>query len=304
MKFPRRLNLNYAGTILIDEYLREIGELEKQAAPLREQRDQLNEESRKWIEKRNSFNVEIKRLRDEAFSYRDKRDALNKAVQELKTKRDQAKQELPEKRKLLDTFDERIQNLESKVTLNEGAAQKRFREIEWTIQTNSFSLAEEKRMIAEVKSLEIELVIYKEIGQQRKEASKLLSEIKRLQSMIDEYHSALSKLARESQECHERMLESLSKADPLTKEAGTAHQNFIEVKKKADDIHRTYSGLISRIREIELLIRQTDENVHREQIRKALESREKVSKQAQQKLQTGEKLTFEEFKLLIERGEV
>jgi len=304
VKFPRRLNLNYAGTILIDEYLREIGELEKQAAPLREQRDQLNEESRKWIEKRNSFNVEIKRLRDEAFSYRDKRDALNKAVQELKTKRDQAKQELPEKRKLLDTFDERIQNLESKVTLNEGAAQKRFREIEWTIQTNSFSLAEEKRMIAEVKSLEIELVIYKEIGQQRKEASKLLSEIKRLQSMIDEYHSALSKLARESQECHERMLESLSKADPLTKEAGTAHQNFIEVKKKADDIHRTYSGLISRIREIELLIRQTDENVHREQIRKALESREKVSKQAQQKLQTGEKLTFEEFKLLIERGEV
>lgn len=304
MKFPRRLNLNLAGTILIDEYLREIGELEKQAAPLREQRDQLNEESRKWIEKRNSFNVEIKRLRDEAFSYRDKRDALNKAVQELKTKRDQAKQELPEKRKLLDTFDERIQNLESKVTLNEGAAQKRFREIEWTIQTNSFSLAEEKRMIAEVKSLEIELVIYKEIGQQRKEASKLLSEIKRLQSMIDEYHSALSKLARESQECHERMLESLSKADPLTKEAGAAHQNFIEVKKKADDIHRTYSGLISRIREIELLIRQTDENVHREQIRKALESREKVSKQAQQKLQTGEKLTFEEFKLLIERGEV
>ncbi len=293
-----------AGTSLIEEYLKEIGKLEKKAAPLRESRDQLNEESQKWVEKRNSHNSEIRRMREEAFSYKDRRDALNKAVQELKGKREQAKTELLTKREELDCANQRKRELGSKVSLKEGFARRRSREIEWHIQTNSLSLAEEKRNITEVKKLEIELAIHGEMRKLKKAASNHISEIKRLRSTIDKHHSELSELAKNSQECHEEMMSSLGQADQLSKEAEDAHQNFIKVKKEADDFHKSYSTLIAQIREIERQIREIDENVHREQIRKALESREKISQQAQQKLETGEKLTFDEFKILIERGEV
>lgn len=293
-----------AGTGLIEEYLKEIGKLEKQAAPLRESRDQLNEESRKWVEKRNSYNTEIRRMREEAFSYKDRRDALNKAVQELKGKREQAKTELLTKREELNYADERIRELSSKASLKEAFARRRSRELEWHIQTSSLSLAEEKRTIAQVKELEIELAVHGEIRKLKKAASNNISEIRRLRSTIDEYHSELSELAKNSQECHEEMMSSLGQADKLSKEAEEAHQNFIKIKKEADGIHKSYSTLIAQIREIERQIREIDENVHREQIKKALESREKVSQQAQQKLETGEKLTFDEFKILIERGEV
>ncbi len=278
--------------------------MEKQATPLREERNQLNEESRKWVEKRNSFNAEVKRLREGAFSYKDKRDNLNKIVKDLKEKREQTRQELLAKKDQLNSINERIRELESKVTLKEKVAHRRFRELEWKLQTNSLSLTEEKRIIAEVKSLELELANYQETVKLKKEARRLLSQVKELQSAIEKYHSDLSRLAKDSQECHEQMMSLFGKADQLSKEAGDAHQNFIEVKRKAGALHKNYSGLVAKIKEIELLIRKVDENVHREQIRKALQSRKKVGEVAEQKLQTGEKLTFEEFKILIERGEI
>ena len=293
-----------AGTNLIDKYLRQINELEKQAAPLREERNQLNEESRKWVERRNSFNAEIKHLRDSAFSYKDKRDDFNKAVKEFKSKREQTKEELLLKKKPLSSINERIWELESKVTPKGRAAYRRFHELEWKLQTNSLSLAEENRIIAEVKPLELELANYREILKLKKEAHRISAEVEELQSAIEKHHYDLSRLAKDSQECHEHMMNLFVKADQLSKEAGDAHQNFIGVKKKAVVLHKNYSGLIARIREIELLIRKVDENVHREQIRKALQSRKRIGEMAEQKLQMGEKLTFDEFKILVERGEI
>ncbi len=243
-------------------------------------------------------------MREEAFSCKDKRDTLNEAVQALKAKREDAKQELAAKREAVSSIHERIRELEPKLTLKEGVARKRLRELDWRIQTTTLSLAEEKRSLAEVKSLELELAVHEEIRKEKNEASRLFSEMDKLRSTIEKYHNELSKSAKISQECHEQMMSSLKEADQLAKEAETTHQAFVEVKRKADDLHKNYTMLISRIREIERHIREIDENVHREQIRKALESREKVSKVAQEKLQTGEKLTFEEFKILIERGEV
>jgi uncharacterized coiled-coil DUF342 family protein len=293
-----------AGTGLIEEYLKEIGKLEEQAVPLRDSRDRLNEECRKWVEKRNSYNTETRRIREEAFSYKDRRDALNKAVQELKGKREQAKTELLGKRKELDSAKEKMHILSSKLSLKESFARRRVRELEWHIQTSSLSLVEEKKNIAEVKELEMELALHGEMRKLKRAASKHISDIKSLQSNIDKYHNELSELAKNSQECHEKMVSSLGKADELSKEAEDAHQKFVKLKKEADSFHKSYSVLMSQIREIERQIREIDENVHREQIRKALKSREKVSQQAQQKLETGEKLTFDEFKILIERGEV
>jgi len=293
-----------AGTNLIDEYLRQINELEKQAAPLREERNQLNDESRNWIEKRDSFNTEIKRLREAAFSYKDKRDDLNKVVKELKSKRDQTKEELLTKREQLNSISERIWKFESKVTLRERAARRQFRELEWKLQTNSFSLAEENQIIVKVKSLELELANYRGLLGLKKEAHRLLTEIKELQSAIGKHHSDLSRLAKDSQECHEHMINLFVKTDQLSEEAGDSHQNYIEVRRKATVLHKSHSKLIARIKEIELLIRKTDGNVHREQIRKALQSRKRLGETAEQKLQMGEKLTFEEFKILLERGEI
>ncbi|UCD72511.1 MAG: hypothetical protein JSW01_03380 [Candidatus Bathyarchaeota archaeon] len=155
-----------------------------------------------------------------------------------------------------------------------------------------------------MKGLEMELAVHEEIRKLKKAASNNITEIKRLQSTIDKYHKELSEFAKNSQECHEKMTSSLSKADQLSKEAKDAHQNFVKIKKEADGFHKSYSTLIAQIREIERQIQEIDENVHREQIMKALKSREKVSQKAQQKLETGEKLTFDEFKILIERGEI
>lgn len=155
-----------------------------------------------------------------------------------------------------------------------------------------------------MKELETELAVHGEMRKLKKTAYNHISEIKRLKSTIDKHHKELSEFAKNSQECHEKMMSSLSKADQLSKEAEDAHQNFIKIKKEADDFHKSYSALIAQIREIERQIREIDENVHREQIMKALKSREKVSQKAQHKLETGEKLTFDEFKILIERGEI
>ena len=61
-----------------------IEKLNQELASLKEERDKLYSEAKKWVEKRNSIHKKIKKLRTEATGLKEKRDILNEKVQELK----------------------------------------------------------------------------------------------------------------------------------------------------------------------------------------------------------------------------
>jgi len=287
-----------AGANLIEDLIEKIGEIEVKAIPLRERRDALNDKARELAEKRNYLNIQAKKLMDEAAQIQTRRDELNKQVHELKLKREMIKQQLQKKRGGTKTKISR----RGHSTAVERSLSREIRNLEWKIQTSSLTLEEEKRVMKQIKTLESRLIPLQSSRINKATEAQDDEELKELRKKMNEYHNAMCSYAQESQHCHTRMNELIKQAKQTRAEANETHRLFVETKKNADEAHKEYIQHIMQIKQIEKQIRQFNENMKLDQIRKAVQSRENLGKLAEKKLKQKEKLTFDEFKVLVEKG--
>ena len=279
-----------------------IGKLNQELAPLKEERDKLNLEAKKWADKRNSIHEKIKKLRTEAAGVKEKRDILNEKVQKLKSLREQAKTKHKEKRGQILKLKEKIRSLtERKPSQSMRSIQREIEKIEWKIQTTSLPVKEEEMLISQVRQLETQLPIHKQIKKSKEELMVLRTEEKALETKVKTCHENLSELAEQSQQFHEKMLENLNKARSLKVEADSAHQKYIEIKQQAQNLHQKCVELLDTIKNFEKELREAEE---KKQIKRQRELRKEVEERALEKLKRGEKLTWEEFKILAEKRKI
>lgn len=283
-----------------DSTKHKIEKLNQELTPLKEERNKLNLEAKKWADKRNGLHEKIRNLRKEAASIKEKRDALNEKVQELKNLRDQVKIRRKEKRDKISELQEKIRGLNEKRP--EGNLQHVEREIEkidWKIQTTSLPLKEEQNLVNQVRQLEAQLSVQKQIKKVKEELLELRSKEKSFGIEAKTLHEKLSELAEQSQKFHKQMLEILDKARKLQVEADDAHQKYVETKQQAQKLHQKCVELVEKIRTIE---RDLKETADKKQAERQTELKEELEKRALAKLKRGEKLMWEEFKILAEKG--
>jgi uncharacterized coiled-coil DUF342 family protein len=277
-----------------------IEELTKKLSALKEQRDKLDAEAYEWAEKRNELNDKVKSLRDGILELRAERDRINDQVKELKQQRNDTttriREEIEEMKKL---------NQESKAlakkrpSRSHQALQKEVESIDWKIQTTPLTLQEDKELVGQVKELEAQLNVYRKLEQLAQKVLELRKEVRALRSENGLRHQKLTKNAEESQEIHRNMIGKIEDSKKYKIEADVMHKRFLEVKEKARPVEGEMMGLANQIRQLRAEIR-VEEEKERKQDQDAL--RETLERQAREKLKRGEKLTWEEFQLLAEKG--
>jgi uncharacterized coiled-coil DUF342 family protein len=275
-----------------------------QAMPLRNQRDILNDEAWRWIEKRNQLNEEARRLREEATKLKNRRDDLNHKVMELKKLRDKAKSYLELKLTEASKIKENLKLLQKRVSKKENAVRQQIQALDWKLQTTLLTPSEERKLVSQVKTLETQLAIYEQLRKIKRRLIEYYGEIEAAKSQIKSLYEQLSGYAQESQVCHAKMMGLLQQADVVKLEADKAHKAFLEIKQRADKFHQAYVKVVAQVEDVELQIKQINAGIQLEQIRKAKEARNELSKVVSEKLKRGEKITFEEFKLLMEEGNI
>ena len=177
--------------------------------------------------------------------------------------------------------------------------QKELESTEWKIQTTSLSLPEEKELVEKVKRLEIQLRVHKRLRQLKQDMLDLQAEVKALETKNNRCHEKLTKTAQKSQEIHEQMLEKIGKAKELKTEADSLHQKFLQARERAKAVHGEVVGILDEVKPLREAVRREEEQEKRKN-EEAL--RKKLEKQAREKLKRGEKLTWEEFQILAEKG--
>ena len=205
-----------------------------------------------------------------------------------------------EKRDKISELQEKIRGLNEKRP--EGNLQHVEREIEkidWKIQTTSLPLKEEQNLVNQVRQLEAQLSVQKQIKKVKEELLELRSKEKSFGIEAKTLHEKLSELAEQSQKFHEQMLEILDKARELQVEADDAHQKYVETKQQTQKLHQKCVELVEKIRNIE---RDLKETADKKQAERQTELREELEKRALAKLKRGEKLMWEEFQILAEKG--
>ena len=279
-----------------------IGKLNQELAPLKEERNRLNLEAKKWAEKRNAIHKQIKDIRTKAADLKEKRDNINEKVQELKNLRDQAKTKRKEKHAQILKLKEQLGSLtERKPSQTMRNIRRDIEKLEWQIQTTSLPVKEENQLINQVRQLEAQLSVHKQIEKSKEELMTLRTEEKALETEAKTYHAKLSELAEQSQKFHEEMLENLNKARSLKVEADSAHQKYVEIKQQAQNLHQKCVELLDKIKTFEKELHETEE---KKQTKRQHELLKELEEKALEKLKRGEKLTWEEFKILAEKGKI
>ncbi|MFB3889617.1 MAG: hypothetical protein ACE14S_09010, partial [Candidatus Bathyarchaeia archaeon] len=173
--------------------------------------------------------------------------------------------------------------------------QKEFDAIEWKIQTTSLDLKEEKRLIEDVKQIEIQLNVYKKIDQHSRRINELRAQLKVFLDQADAYHQELTANAKKSQELHAKMQAKFEEMKKTSEEASSLHAMYIQAKEQVKPLHEEMGRLMELKRTLQEAIRLDDVKIRKT---KEQEIKERLGSQARDKLERGEKLDWREFQLL------
>lgn len=302
--------------------LNQIANLRSQIATLKDQVNKADMDSKKQVEKRDQLNEQTKKINLEIRDIKKQRDEINQKVQALKQQRDEVRVKIKPIMDEIQAINEKKEELKKKAPrIRQKDIQEEINKIDWKIQTESLDLQEEKRLVGEVKLLETQLSGYKKIEKQNKKIAEHIQEKKVLDSQADKFHKELSEMAKKSQELHESMIVKIAEAKKAKDEADMLHKGFIENKEKIKallvdiavltgqmlGLQNTVREQNKEIREKEMTVRQKEkEQMAVQRNKKLLDQqvlKEKLGAQAKEKLNKGEKLSWNEFQLLANDDE-
>ena len=286
----------------------DIATLNQQLDSLDKQADQAKAETLKLIEKRDKLNEQFRQLRMETRELKAERDTINEKVHALKSQRDETRTTIHEVIDEIKVAREKISELKKKTPKRSHTdLKKELDDIEWRIQTTSLDLTEEKKLIENVKQLETQLSAYRKIEKQAKRISDLQQGLKTLDETGDKLHTELSALAQKSQETHQKMLAKIDEAKKIKTEADSLHQTYLQARENAKQLNEERRKLAEQKRKLQESQNQLYESQRRQDdaARKTVEQalKEKLESEAREKLQRGEKLSWDEFQLLAEDDE-
>jgi uncharacterized coiled-coil DUF342 family protein len=277
-----------------------VAELNEKLSALKDKENALGSEARKFAGKRDELNVRVRSLHDEVLGLRSQRDELNERVKELKQRRDEMRAGIREKIEEIKKLGEENKILaKRKPSQSHEALQKEVESIEWTIQTTSLTLQEDRALVEKVKQLEAQLSVHRKVEQIAKRIVQLRTETRTMKAETENLHRQLSEKAKKSQETHTKMLEKIDESKALKAEADDMHRRFLQAKETTQPIREEMKTTIDRIK---LLKRELLDETQKERKESENVLRESLENKAKEKLKRGEKLTWEEFQLLAEKG--
>ena len=279
-----------------------IEDLSRELSLLKEERDRLNLEAREWLRKRNSIHEQIRGLRAKAAGLEEKRDALNERVQELKSLREQAKMQSKNIHAQILKLKEKVGIfMEKRLPRDMREIERKIESLDWKIQTTPLTLEEERSLVNQVRLLEAQLSIHKQIQVLDKSLVELKAEKKALEVKAKHYHEELSEFAEQSQKFHKKMVDVLKKVHVFRVEANRIHQKYMEAKQQAQEFHQRHAEISHQVSSLKQVLHRAEDE---KQAQRQLELRKELKEKALKKLKHGEKLSWEEFKILAEQGVV
>ncbi len=278
----------------------EIDALNQKITSLLNYRVGLITEIKNLHQKRRDLRNEIRALSDKA---RSTRDGLNKGYNEFKEARKIRRETLAKIREIRQNMlaiESDLGKVDLSLPRREGdTIEERIRAADWKLQTERLTREEERQLVEMVKDLEMKLRIWKKAYAARQELSNLRSEMNQLKRRLDTLSASREKAEVELETGKTRLTYDVKARDQL----------FNEMEELNDDISELEQTIVKTDTQLEELRQKRREMLKESKShdRDAAQKKEqeilaKAKDAAKEKLQRGEKLTFDELKLAFEDG--
>jgi len=283
-----------------------IGELEDKRARHnadaemhRRLRDELNDKTKEWAERRDDLNSQVRKLIDEANIKRESRDKLNAEVRESKAQRDEWN------RKFNDLSD-KASNLRREKMPKSGLSIRKFkaelRALEKKHMTSVLSADKEKALMKEMSQLDAKIKEIEREIEQFSEVKTAEKETRDAKDNAENFHRKVSESAEKAQIEHDAMLKLYEEADRLRKEADSAQEKFIETKLAADEEHREHIEHIRQVHDFDKIITGIRDKGRKARQETDDTSARKEADEIYEKFRNGEKLSTEDIMVLQKSG--
>jgi len=263
------------------------------------QRDELNEKTRDWAEKRDALNAQVRKLIDDANAKRESRDKLNAEVRQVKASRDEWN------RKFNDLSDKAIALRREKMPKS-GLSIRKFkaelRALEKKHMTSVLSTEKEKALMKEMSLLDARIREMEKEIDQFTEVKTAEKEAREAKDNAENFHRQVGEIAEKAQSEHDAMLKLYEEADALRKEADDAQEKFIETKLSADDEHREHIEHIRQVHDFDKIISGIRDRGKKDRHEKDETSAKKEAEEIFEKFRSGEKLSTEDIMVLQKSG--
>ena len=294
---------------------------ETEEMSLEEKREHLTEiklRRKELIEKLRECNTK----RDELRSKRDKNNQLSKELfegsRESKEKRDQINEEVQVRKQMRDILREdadqigkRLVELGSQLK-NMGVPKNRrvgdrIRRLERQLETTPFLTKEmEKQTLQQLEELSSEFEKIEQFKDLRSEFREIQNKLRHMQTEIKTYHTSVTTLAQESQIHQEKMIATTKEAKKIKEEADESHAEIIALSSTISAIRKELDGLTQEVKKVSSELGEQVQAARKAKKMEAKKVREqRLDAKAEEILtryKDGEKLTLDEFKVLMERG--
>jgi uncharacterized coiled-coil DUF342 family protein len=286
----------------VDE--KKIDELEAQATELRNTRNDIFNQINKIREERDRLNKTAKASREQAQKKRVERDRINARVQEIKQSLGQLFEDLKEKNQALAETDIAIRK-EYRGLPNKKKIQNDLKSIEWEIMTTPTQemLGREDEIIASAARLHKSLEEFKDVEQKQEKKRDYLGDKKATELEINTMRDEINKLAEKSQEHHKQMILFYEQADKEKKRADEAHARYVEKIKEVEAIKEDLNIIMPEINALRDGLKASDRKIAELRKMNTQQRAEAMKQEALKKMENGEKLSFEDLKLIYDEDE-
>jgi uncharacterized coiled-coil DUF342 family protein len=278
-----------------EQISKEIAELREKIGELDRQIEEASKRMKLHAEERENIHAEMKRIREEVRNLKEEKARLIEEARVLRRDVRDLRQ------KLLNYIIEKKQlkgELKSlRISMDVNKIKRRLDEIDLYLASHRVSREEERRLFEEASRMEAMLLEYEKalrINLSLNELSPAMEQVKNeleeKRKRLDEVSSRISKIGAEMEALNQRY-------DALKAEADKHHASYVEARDVRDRLEAERILASSRVYELYRLLRGKREEIMK---RRISEVKAKKKREAIEKLERGEKLDFEELKILME----
>jgi uncharacterized coiled-coil DUF342 family protein len=276
-----------------------LREMESVAVSMLEKRHELDGLAERHKSSRDQLNESVKSLRSQAQSEKEKRDEINEKVAGIKRRVEALRARLDEGRRVLGELEEEHESSRRWLP-QRRKIEEELRRIEWELSTTpTLEMRDrEEEMIARAGDLRRTLEEHERLDSQNNERVNQLVEVKAVEMEIRAGRGEMRELHDESQKHHELMLNLHRKADEEKERADEAHERFRETLSAIKEIDAELDLVMSEVRGLRRKLREEDRTAASRRERAVEDRREELAAEARRKMESGEKLTLDELKLI------
>ncbi|MEM2203260.1 MAG: hypothetical protein QXI22_02795 [Sulfolobales archaeon] len=273
----------------------ELDRLREDLRILMERRDKAGESFLKLVEERRRLISEIRELRGSLREVRESKARLIEMVRDLRERLKQAREKLRNSVARLEEIRRTYPDLERIAGVSISSLKRRIDSLEWKIITGQVDPEEEEEIIRQVMRLETQLDKILKAKNVKNMVTEIRAEIASSRLEIDDIRRSIAEVSRGINEIKKKESE-------LIEEIGKRSARIDEISKELDRLATDRSKISEEIRrkreEIQALRSRLREIRTGQDKKSRTERLEILKKKAEEKLSSGERLTFEELQAL------